>query len=60
MPRRTAALRELERAVGPEEVSEDPLTLALSALILLSVSALACAAPAWRASRVDPRIALDG
>ena len=27
--RRTAALRELERALGPEEVSEDPLTLAL-------------------------------
>jgi len=29
MRRRTAALRELKRAVGPEDVSEDPLTLAL-------------------------------
>jgi putative ABC transport system permease protein len=32
----------------------DPLTLAASALVLLVVAALACAVPAWKASRVDP------
>lgn len=32
----------------------DPVSLVASALLLFSVAALACLAPAWRASRVDP------
>jgi len=36
----------------------DPLTYAIVTLALGIVSAVACALPAWRASRVDPLIAL--
>ncbi len=36
----------------------DPLTYAAVAALLLGVSAAACWAPAWRASRVDPAITL--
>lgn len=36
----------------------DPRTLALAGIILSAVSLLACAAPAWRASRVAPAEAL--
>ncbi len=36
----------------------DPLTLALAAAVLLLVCALAAAVPAWRATQVDPVIAL--
>lgn len=32
----------------------DPLTFAVSAVVLLVVALAACAAPAWRAARVDP------
>jgi predicted permease len=36
----------------------DPLTLAISSLILLGAALVANAVPAWRASRVDPMVAL--
>jgi len=36
----------------------DPVTLAGAALFLLAVVMIACWVPAWRASRVDPCIAL--
>jgi predicted permease len=36
----------------------DPVTFALTALILTGVAALACAVPAIRATRIDPLIAL--
>ena len=38
--------------------ARDPWTLALAAMALLSASVLAAWVPAWRASRVDPVIAL--
>jgi ABC-type antimicrobial peptide transport system permease subunit len=36
----------------------DPLTLAGATIFLLLLVAVACSAPAWRASRVDPCVAL--
>jgi predicted permease len=36
----------------------DPLTMLLAALVVVSVTALAGAIPAWRASRLDPLLAL--
>jgi predicted permease len=57
----SAAAVLLGRALAPDlyEVRpEDPLTLAFVALILLGASAVACAIPARRASRIDPVIAL--
>jgi predicted permease len=36
----------------------DPLTLGLAAAVLLSVAFLAALLPAWRASRIDPIVAL--
>jgi len=36
----------------------DPLTLAVVAGVMGTVAALACAAPAWRATRVDPLVVL--
>ena len=51
----------LGRALAPDlyEVRpNDPLTLAVVALILLGAAAVACAIPARRASRIDPVIAL--
>ena len=38
--------------------AHDPVILLLAALVLVSVSGVACAAPAWRASRVEPMTAL--
>ncbi len=36
----------------------DPLTLLMSAVVLVLVSVVACVAPAWRAASVDPSVAL--
>jgi ABC-type lipoprotein release transport system permease subunit len=36
----------------------DPVTYAGSAALLVSVAALACAVPAWRAVRIDPAVTL--
>jgi putative ABC transport system permease protein len=36
----------------------DPVILVGSVVVLISVSVLACIAPAWRASRLDPAITL--
>jgi len=38
--------------------ASDPLTFGAAAIALAAVALVACAAPAWRASRVDPVIAL--
>ena len=39
--------------------TSDPLTLGASGLVLLVVALMACAVPAWRASRVDPVVTLS-
>jgi predicted permease len=36
----------------------DPVVLVVVTGLLASVAAMACAVPAWRASRIDPRVAL--
>jgi len=36
----------------------DPVVLIVVTGVLASVAAAACAVPAWRASRIDPRVAL--
>jgi len=37
----------------------DPVVLVVMTGLLASVAATACAVPAWRASRIDPRVALS-
>jgi ABC-type antimicrobial peptide transport system permease subunit len=41
-------------------ISRDPVILAVGALVLAIVAGIACAIPAWQASRVDPVTALRG
>ena len=53
----TAAVR-LMRSMLYETQPLDPAVFALVAATLLSVAALACTIPAWRASRLDPMQAL--
>ena len=38
--------------------ASDPLTFAAGALCLLGIAVIACLVPAWRATRVDPMLAL--
>jgi ABC-type antimicrobial peptide transport system permease subunit len=38
--------------------SRDPLTLLVSAMLLLFVAIAACVVPAWRAATIDPMRAL--
>jgi putative ABC transport system permease protein len=52
-----AAVR-LMRALLYETQPLDPAVFAAVAMALLLVAALACLAPAWRASRLDPMQAL--
>jgi len=49
-------LRTLLFGIGPGDL---PTYVAVP-LLLLGIGALACAVPAWRASRVDPAVALRG
>ena len=37
----------------------DPVVLVVVTGLLASVATTACAVPAWRASRIDPRVALS-
>ncbi len=48
------ALTQLLEGLLFEVSPTDPLTLALTTLVLLCVAGLASATPAWRAARVDP------
>ena len=50
----TRFLRSLLYQVRPFE----PVTFALTALMLAGVALLACSLPAWRATRTDPSVAL--
>ena len=54
---RIAAIAALEGLlVGP--TSLDPATFVTSAVLFSLVAAAACAIPAWRATRIDPAVAL--
>ena len=52
------ALDHIVRAWAGGGSPRDPLTLLLSALILIMVAAIACVVPAWRAATVNPVVAL--
>jgi ABC-type antimicrobial peptide transport system permease subunit len=54
----SAAAVRLMRSMLYETQPLDPAVFALVATTLLSVAALACTIPAWRASRLDPMQAL--
>jgi putative ABC transport system permease protein len=54
----SAATVRLMRSMLYETRPLDPAVFALVAATLLSVAALACTIPAWRASRLDPMRAL--
>ena len=52
----------LQRALQSQLVGiavTDPVVLVAVTGLLASVAATACAVPAWRASRIDPRVALS-
>jgi ABC-type antimicrobial peptide transport system permease subunit len=48
------ALDHIVRAWAGGGSPRDPLTLLLSALILVMVATIACVVPAWRAATLDP------
>ena len=52
------ALDHIIRAWAGGGSPRDPLTLLMSALILITVATIACVVPAWRAATVDPVVAL--
>jgi ABC-type antimicrobial peptide transport system permease subunit len=52
------ALDHIIRAWAGGGSPRDPMTLFLSALILIAVSTIACVVPAWRAATVNPVVAL--
>jgi predicted permease len=52
------ALDHIVRAWAGGGSPRDPVTLLLSALILVTVATIACAVPAWRAATVNPVVAL--
>jgi putative ABC transport system permease protein len=51
-------LGQLARSLLYGVTATDPLTLAAVALVLVAVSMLATLLPAWRATRIDPMVAL--
>jgi hypothetical protein len=55
-----AKWRNLHRIVAAwaEGSSRDPIILPAAAFVLTLVAGIACAFPAWRASRVEPMTAL--
>jgi predicted permease len=52
------SLDQIVRAWAGGGSPRDPMTLFLSALILIAVSTIACVVPAWRAATVNPVVAL--
>lgn len=54
----SAGLTQLTRSMLYATQPLDPTVFVLVAVTLFAVAALACAAPAWRASRMDPMMAL--